>query len=490
VGQLDVADQALMKRCIGLLALVLVLVLFPAPARAHVGSPDVYFEGAAGPYRVLVTVQPPEVIPGVAEIRARATTPLDGMTLVPLPAKGDGARFAPTADVGTRDRDDPQTFTAHLWMMSAGPWQVRIHATGTAGSGDLAVPVPALPQRTAGMERTLGAILIALMLLLTFGAVSIVGAGAREGELAPGVEPDRAARRRAARAMAATLALVIAAVIGGNAWWNAEAADYGRYVYKPLELGPTVEGNQLKLAITDPGWLRARRTDDFVPDHGHLMHLFVVHVPEMDRIWHLHPTASASGFRQALPDMPSGRYQLFADVVHADSLAETMVAELTLANDIHGAALDGDDSSGAAPPWSAFDPTRNESPLSDGGKLVWLREGPLKARQVSHFRFRALGADGQPARDLELYMGMLGHAAFINSDRSVFAHVHPTGSVPMAAVQALTNDPHAGHEMHDAALPSEIAFPYGFPKPGDYRIFVQLKRAGKVDTGIFDARVE
>jgi hypothetical protein len=46
------------------------------------------------------------------------------------------------------------------------------------------------------------------------------------------------------------------------------------------------------------------------------------------------------------------------------------------------------------------------------------------------------------------------------------------------------------HAMHSSGLPPEVSFPYGFPRPGQYRIFVQVKRAGKVETGIFDARVE
>ncbi len=35
---------------------------------AHVGSPDVAMEGVAGPYRLLVSIKPPDVIPGTAQV--------------------------------------------------------------------------------------------------------------------------------------------------------------------------------------------------------------------------------------------------------------------------------------------------------------------------------------------------------------------------------------------------------------------------------------
>jgi hypothetical protein len=37
------------------------------------------------------------------------------------------------------------------------------------------------------------------------------------------------------------------------------------------------------------------------------------------------------------------------------------------------------------------------------------------------------------------------------------------------------------------ALPAEVSFPYGFPRAGDYRLFVRVKRHGVVETGVFDA---
>ena len=95
----------------------------------------------------------------------------------------------------------------------------------------------------------------------------------------------------------------------------------------------------------------------------------------------------------------------------------------------------------------------------------------------------------QPAQDLELYMGMPGHAVFVRRDRSVFAHVHPSGSAPMAALEIAARTP-PSHAHHDAALPPTVSFPYGFPEPGSYRIFVQVKRAGQILTSAFDAEVK
>ena len=60
-----------MKMRLKALRRILVLLLFPAVAVAHIGSPDVYFEGKAGPYSVRVVVRVPPVIPGVAEVEVR-----------------------------------------------------------------------------------------------------------------------------------------------------------------------------------------------------------------------------------------------------------------------------------------------------------------------------------------------------------------------------------------------------------------------------------
>ena len=46
------------------LALAMVVIL-----AGHVGSPDVFRSGRAGPYAVDVVVRPPQVVPGIAQTR-------------------------------------------------------------------------------------------------------------------------------------------------------------------------------------------------------------------------------------------------------------------------------------------------------------------------------------------------------------------------------------------------------------------------------------
>jgi len=286
--------------------------------------------------------------------------------------------------------------------------------------------------------------------------------------------------------MAVTAAGVVALLILGDRWWNSEATAYSGIIYKPLQLTASLNPpSRLSLRMKDPGWLR-RRVDDLIPDHTHLMHLYVIRLPEMERVWHLHPQQTGPGeFTQDLPDMPVGKYQLFADIVHASGISETLTAEVDLPR-IAGKPLSGDDAAGAGPPLSH---ASTIAQLPGGGRLIWERgDAPLRARQMTSFRFRIEEADGRPTADLQLYMGMLGHAAFVKSDRTVFAHVHPSGSVPMAALALTNGDPHAGHYM-GSGLPSEVSFPYGLPRPGAYRIYVQIKRRGTIETGVFDAQV-
>src|SRR5215467_272959 len=168
---------------------LLVLLLLPLTASAHVGSPDFYYDGYAGPYHVLVTVRPPMVVPGIAEIEIRGVSgQLSRVEIVPMRLVGQGAKLAPTPDRAERSAGDPQLFVGKLWIMSRGSWKVQINAEGPQGKGEVEVP---------------------------FAAVST-------GSLA----------RRALVIATVTAVMLVGAVVFGNFWWKADARHTARLDYK------------------------------------------------------------------------------------------------------------------------------------------------------------------------------------------------------------------------------------------------------------------
>ena len=88
--------------------------LLTFPLAAHVGSPDIFFEGAAGPYKLLVTIRPPAVVPGVAEIQIRSLSPqLQQLHILPLRITRQ-QQFAPVPDLARPAKEDPQFYTGAL----------------------------------------------------------------------------------------------------------------------------------------------------------------------------------------------------------------------------------------------------------------------------------------------------------------------------------------------------------------------------------------
>jgi hypothetical protein len=130
--------------------------------------------------------------------------------------------------------------------------------------------------------------------------------------------------------------------------------------------------------------------------------------------------------------------------------------------------------------------------------MVWDRPATIIASTPYAFRFTLLDGTGKPAGDMQPYLGMAGHAAFVKTDGTTFAHTHPEGSAAMPAMMLAEESTMAMGGMNDMsgmAAGSEpvkpvVEFPYGFPSLGRYRIFVQMKHGATVETGVFDAEVK
>ncbi len=188
------------------------------------------------------------------------------------------------------------------------------------------------------------------------------------------------------------------------------------------------------------------------------------------------PITSATRSCNSCRACRAGHYELYADVVWRSGLPITGTAELDLP-ELHCGRPAGDDAV-----WSSGDPAH----------VVWDRPAQLRAGVALPLAFHVEPPDG-----LEPYMGMVAHAEVVKTDGAVFAHLHPNGSVAMPALELAdtsTGAPSMAMAMSGmpgmAAMSPTFTIPFGFPQPGDYRVFVQIKRHGAIETASFDAHVD
>ena len=220
-----------------------IIAFLGAPASAHVGSPDVYFQGAAGPYHLIITVRTPQMIPGIADVEILSATPgISKITVVPTYIVGPGAKYPPIGDALIQSKDDPQSFSGKVWLMESGSWQIRVQVDGAQGAGELSLPVPAAARSTLPLEKSLGVLLFTLMVLLVSAIIAIAGAARREGILEPGQVPGPEHMRRGRWAMFGAAVVVLALLLFGNWWWNSEAfAKARQMIYKAPPLNVSLD---------------------------------------------------------------------------------------------------------------------------------------------------------------------------------------------------------------------------------------------------------
>lgn len=525
------------------LFLFLAATLWQLSAWAHVGSPNVVVEGKAGPYPIRVFVRPPAVVPGVAEITVRMLEGgADSVTVLPVYWR-TGRSGAPAPDRAKPVPGETNLYSGGLWLMESGAYSIDVHATGSLGEGTLTVPVNSIATNTKPMPRAYGFMLACLGMVLVVNLIKIIGKIFGESMAEPGGISRRNIRNGRMAMTVATLAIT-AILYGGKKWWDLEENTYkNRRLYRPVALQASVatrdEWPTVILKIDE----NSRRSDSspLLPDHGKIMHLFAVRKGDGPEAFaHLHPVSAPShSYRTPLPPLPAGDYELYADVTHEDGFAETWTATVAFPVPRSGAVpiaanprdavcamplsiggkiipFDPDDSwhvGNATDPGQANQPSAGpDSRLPEGRKMVWLNRATIHPDEETVLQFQLQGPNDAPL-PIVPYMGMAGHAAVRHDDGSVFAHLHPGGTISMAAQNffiqrdkvrnppveksALGNtetNSTADHNSHTNSItetgnPQVVSFPYSFPKPGVYRIWVQMKSGEQVFTGVFHADV-
>ncbi|WKN42969.1 hypothetical protein [Tunicatimonas pelagia] len=442
--------------------------LLALSTQAHVGSPGVVFEGKAGPYSLLVSIDPPEVIPGTAQVQIIVDNGIiDHIWVKPIYWYA-GDEGSPSPDEALPSEENSLQYEGMVWLMSSGTASLEITVEGAQGKGVVVVPVMAASTAQKEMEPLLGWVLAGLGILLVVLMVTIIGASVSDGTLSP--DQPFTPRHRRQRWVGAGIALLVLSLVlyGGNSWWQNWADRYQRYMYRPFQATSTIleteEGKVLNFAI-DTTYLSYRgegsRTSYFIPDHGKLMHMFLIREGSLDAFAHLHPQrVDTLNYQVKLPPLPQGRYFVYADVVRWNGFAETIADTVDIPETPLPARLasvteadlyvDPDDTYIISNPVGNQKPQLQanqivvcgkpgiDTPLPDGSTAIWEHEAnePLVVGKLYPMTFAIQDPEGNPAQ-LEPYMGMMGHMVVFKNDGSVYVHLHPVGNYSMASQSVL-----------------------------------------------------
>lgn len=539
---------------------------------AHVGNSNITLEGMAGPYHALINIRPPDVIPGTAQL-ILYTSSDPGVKITARPVYFySGKEGAPNPDVLTPVAGQPGQYEGTLWLMDNGSASIQLNFDGPRGKGEMLVPVVAVSTTTKKMPPSIAYMLLALGAFLFILMLTIVSSSVADGITKAGQKISPKIKRTKTIAFLVTGLLCSVFVYGGYSWWRNVAKKTGQFIFKPMHANYTVENsngaNTLNLTIDTADAQRSNWLPYVIPDHGKIMHMFLVSLPGMEAFAHIHPVRTGPvNFSVDLPNIPDGKYLAFADVVYNSGFTETLKDTVVIHNNSSisktGNTTDSDNSSDISHPVSFGDNAEQNKNITIGGKtgqvytsadgVKFLLEPPEKNKHyfsgaLQEFKFSLWDKNNQPFVP-DLYMGMSGHLVIMRDDGNVFSHVHPVGTYSMAAQSRFENrmtttasradDPDAvafrdsvdmvikkleampeeeredvlmmemmampGMEMsagcgpeekkkmmsmHNMSTGNTVSFPYTFESPGNYRIWVQVKKDGKVYTGVFDRLVK
>ncbi len=235
-------------------------------------------------------------------------------------------------------------------------------------------------------------------------------------------------------------------------------------------------------------------TKDFSVVHDKLMHLIVV---SRDLSWfnHIHPKYEGNGTFKVTTTLPrAGSYKLYADYTPKGKTQEVAPHEFATT----GTALSATNVSPSPDKMNGAWMTKRVvshpegQPYTKGGATYEVAlmpmPFPIKAGADTMLHFQVRDAKGAPVKDLQPYLGAMGHAVILSSDTKQYLHSHP-----MEAGEE--GKPHDMSKMGDMSAMKhsdppksggpDVMFHTNMPAAGNYKAWGQFMHRGKIISAAF-----
>ncbi|QAY66917.1 hypothetical protein [Paenibacillus protaetiae] len=213
------------------------------------------------------------------------------------------------------------------------------------------------------------------------------------------------------------------------------------------------EQSRLVMSVKDKG---GNAVEQFDIVNEKLIHLVIVSA-DLQQFQHIHPEYKGGG-KYELPVQfnTGGEYRLYADFQPSGMNELTRMSSVAVA----GQSL--------PPGRLAASPERSAD--INGIHVEAAFDQELEARQALTLTYTFTDArSGEPLRDMELYLGAIGHVVAVDEGLNDYLHIHP---------------------LNWASSGPQAVFGVSFPRSGLYQMWGQFQREGQVIVVPFTVQVK
>jgi len=480
---------------------------------ADIGHLNYIFEGKAFDKPIRIIIKTPGVVPGLADIIVKSfDQDFDKILVTPIVWKeantngrnslGNGPQGAPPADIMIPILGERNTSQAELWLMDFGAYNIQIEFFKNNQSEIINIPINSIANQITPMTKSTSVILFLLMVLLIAGLSNIITIGYRESTLINIADLDSKTIQKSYYVQFLSLIFICFVLYFGNNWWKITEKSFMKNLFKPLDNQVNIINNDkqniLQIMITDDAW-KDGRISDFIPDHGKIMHLYLLN-ENFEQLCHLHPKRSSKThglFEVVIPPIEYGRYFIYIDVTLESGSNQTLknIIEYYPKNikkqqDIYYLKIDQDDS---------FIKERSSY------YFKWLNSSKTyNINDEINLNFQMLDTLNRPTI-IEPYIQMGGHGAIVDSSGTVFIHIHPIGTISMASQELYDKeynlqkseicyfglpDSSIKDYTEDSFKNSFLSFPpIIIDNPGKYFLWIQGKSNNEIITQKFEFNI-
>ncbi len=221
-------------------------------------------------------------------------------------------------------------------------------------------------------------------------------------------------------------------------------------------------GEKTKFRFTILHPVTDKQIEEFNILHDMPFHLFVVS-QDFEHFDHIHPEKQIDGSFTIETVLPkAGYYKIFCDFFPAGGMPQVTQHNLVTAG------YRGDLISSQA----RLAPDKTLVKTIEGTRFE-LKFEPAQpfAGKPAELRYHLVDEKtGEPVKDLKPYLGAWGHTLILSGDATDYLHSHPTEMIPEDVDRSkIVGGP-------------DVVFDTFFPRPGNYRIWSQFQRQGRIIT--------